>query len=118
MEPIFFQRQGQKDKYLVSKSRSFIHRPEEGTGNYSSFGERRPSGVYQLKTSSRSVQRQAQRTSEEEERSQEPLRKGQRQKQLPQTLLTGVQDTKIGAFRQGQCLQYGQTSHGIQSQRA
>ncbi|MBW0552358.1 hypothetical protein O181_092073 [Austropuccinia psidii MF-1] len=37
-------------------------------------------------TSSRSVQRQAQRTSEEEERSQEPSR----QRQLAQTLPTGI----------------------------
>ncbi|MBW0483436.1 hypothetical protein O181_023151 [Austropuccinia psidii MF-1] len=42
-----------------------------------------------------SVQRQAQRTSEEEERSQEPLRKGKRQSQLAQTLPTGVQDPQI-----------------------
>ncbi|MBW0512108.1 hypothetical protein O181_051823 [Austropuccinia psidii MF-1] len=35
-----------------------------------------PSGIYQLQTSSRSVHRQAQRTSEEAERSQEPSRQG------------------------------------------
>ncbi|MBW0581424.1 hypothetical protein O181_121139 [Austropuccinia psidii MF-1] len=70
-EPIVLQRQGQKDKELVEEPKSFIHRPEEETVNDSSFGDRRPSGVYQLQTSSRSVQRQAQRTSEETERSQE-----------------------------------------------
>ncbi|MBW0567428.1 hypothetical protein O181_107143 [Austropuccinia psidii MF-1] len=69
-------------------------------------------------SSSRSVQRQAQRTSEEAERSQEPSRKGQRQIQLAQTLPTGVQDPQIGAFSHGQGLQYGKNSHGIHSQRA
>ncbi|MBW0564545.1 hypothetical protein O181_104260 [Austropuccinia psidii MF-1] len=56
LEPIGLQRQGQKDKELVEERKSFIHRPEEGIGNNSSFGDRRPSGVYQLQTSSRSVQ--------------------------------------------------------------
>ncbi|MBW0483923.1 hypothetical protein O181_023638 [Austropuccinia psidii MF-1] len=46
VEPIVLQRQGQKDKELVEKSKSFIHTPEEGTGNDSRFGERRPSGIY------------------------------------------------------------------------
>ncbi|MBW0563777.1 hypothetical protein O181_103492 [Austropuccinia psidii MF-1] len=69
-------------------------------------------------TSSRSVQRQAQRTSEEEERSQEPSRQGKRQSQLAQTLPTRVQDPQIRAFSRGQCLQYGQESYGIHSQRA
>ncbi|MBW0561391.1 hypothetical protein O181_101106 [Austropuccinia psidii MF-1] len=84
MEPIVSQRQGQKDKELVEKSKFFIHRPEEGTGNDSSFGERRPSGVYQLQTRSRRVQRQTQKTSEEPQRSQEPSIKGKRQSQLAQ----------------------------------
>ncbi|MBW0572190.1 hypothetical protein O181_111905, partial [Austropuccinia psidii MF-1] len=69
-------------------------------------------------TSSRSVQRQAQRTSEEAERSQEPSRQGQRQSQLAQTLPTRVQDPQIGAFSRGQCVQHGQNSHGIHSQGA
>ncbi|MBW0593070.1 hypothetical protein O181_132785 [Austropuccinia psidii MF-1] len=47
-QPIFLQRQGQKDKELVEKSKSFIHRPEEVVGNDPSFVERRPSGIYQL----------------------------------------------------------------------
>ncbi|MBW0521034.1 hypothetical protein O181_060749 [Austropuccinia psidii MF-1] len=115
---IILQRQGQRDKELVEKSNSFIHRPEEGTGNDSSFGERRPGGLYQLHTSSRSVQRQAQGTSEEVERSQEPSRKGQRQRKLAQTLPTGVQDSQIGASNCGQCLEYGQESHVIHIQRA
>ncbi|MBW0564661.1 hypothetical protein O181_104376 [Austropuccinia psidii MF-1] len=55
-------------------------------------------------TSSRSFQVQAQRTSEEEERSQEPSRKGQSQRQLAQTLPTRVQDPQIGAFSSGQCI--------------
>ncbi|MBW0585707.1 hypothetical protein O181_125422 [Austropuccinia psidii MF-1] len=63
-------------------------------------------------TSSRSVQRQAKRTSEEAERSQEP----QRQSQLAQTLPTRVQDPQIGAFSHGHCLKYGQDSYGIHSQ--
>ncbi|MBW0523582.1 hypothetical protein O181_063297 [Austropuccinia psidii MF-1] len=117
IEPIVLQRQGQKYKEMVEKSKYFINRPEEGTGNDSRFGEKRTSGIYQLQTSSISVQRQAQRTSEEAERSQEPSRKGQRQSQLAQTLPTGVQDPQIGAFSHGQCLQYGQNSHGIHSQR-
>ncbi|MBW0591711.1 hypothetical protein O181_131426 [Austropuccinia psidii MF-1] len=44
--------------------------------------------------------------------------KGKRQSQLPQTLPTRVQDSQIRAFSRGQCLQYGQNSYGIQSQRA
>ncbi|MBW0559927.1 hypothetical protein O181_099642 [Austropuccinia psidii MF-1] len=79
VKPIVFQRQGQIDKELVEEPKSFICRPEEGIGNDSSLG-RRPSGVYQLQTSSRIIQREAQRTSEEEERSPEPLGQGQRQR--------------------------------------
>ncbi|MBW0515244.1 hypothetical protein O181_054959 [Austropuccinia psidii MF-1] len=59
VEPIILQRQSQKDKELVEEPKSFICRPEEGIGNDPSFG-RRPSGVYQLQTSSRSIQREAQ----------------------------------------------------------
>ncbi|MBW0507050.1 hypothetical protein O181_046765 [Austropuccinia psidii MF-1] len=69
-------------------------------------------------TSSRSVQRQAQRTPEEEERSQEPSRKGKGKSHLAQTLPTRVQDPQIGGFSSGQCLQYGQNSYGIHSQGA
>ncbi|MBW0591085.1 hypothetical protein O181_130800 [Austropuccinia psidii MF-1] len=90
VEPSILQRQSQKDKELVEEPKSFIHIPEEGTGNDSSFGDRGPSGVYQLQASSRSIQRQAQRTSEEAERSQEASRQGQRQSQLAQTLPTGA----------------------------
>ncbi|MBW0516561.1 hypothetical protein O181_056276 [Austropuccinia psidii MF-1] len=118
MEPIFLKRQGQKDKELVEEPNYFIHRPEERAGNQSSLGERRPSGVYQLQTSSRSVQRQAQRTSEEAESSQEPSRQGQRQIKLAQTLPTRVQDPQIGAFSQGKCFQYCQKPYGIHSQGA
>ncbi|MBW0552679.1 hypothetical protein O181_092394 [Austropuccinia psidii MF-1] len=53
VEPIFLQRQVQKDIELVKRSKSFIHRPEEGVGNYPKFGERRPSGIYQLQKSPR-----------------------------------------------------------------
>ncbi|MBW0584308.1 hypothetical protein O181_124023 [Austropuccinia psidii MF-1] len=117
LEPMVLQRQSQKDKYLVEEPKSFIHRPEEGVVNDSSFGDRRPSGIFQLQTSSRGVQRQAQRTSEEAERGQEPSRQGQRQSQLAQNLPTRVQDPQIGAFSCGQCLQYGQDSYGIDIQR-
>ncbi|MBW0589765.1 hypothetical protein O181_129480 [Austropuccinia psidii MF-1] len=72
LEPTVLQRQGHKDKALVEEQKSFIHRPEERVGNDSSFGDRGTSGVYQLQTSSRNVQGQAKRTSEEVERSQEP----------------------------------------------
>ncbi|MBW0559337.1 hypothetical protein O181_099052 [Austropuccinia psidii MF-1] len=61
VEPPVLQRQGQKDKELVEEPKSFIHRPEEGTGNDSSFGDRSPSGVYQLqkcpKTSPKDLRR-------------------------------------------------------------
>ncbi|MBW0574885.1 hypothetical protein O181_114600 [Austropuccinia psidii MF-1] len=61
MEPPVLQRQGQKDKELVEEPKSFIHRPEEGTGNDSSFGDRGPSGIYQLqkcpKTSPKDLKR-------------------------------------------------------------
>ncbi|MBW0503638.1 hypothetical protein O181_043353 [Austropuccinia psidii MF-1] len=69
-------------------------------------------------TSSRNIQREAQRTSKEEERSQEPSGKGKRQRQLAQILPTRVQDPLIGAFSHGQCLQYGHDSYGSHSQRA
>ncbi|MBW0510205.1 hypothetical protein O181_049920 [Austropuccinia psidii MF-1] len=118
VDPIVLQRKGQKDKELVEEPKYFIHRPEEGVGNYFSFGERRPSGVYQLQTSSRSVQGQAQRNSEQTEGYQEPTRQGKRESQLAQTLPTRVQDPRIGALSHGKCLQYRQTSHGIHSQRA
>ncbi|MBW0579825.1 hypothetical protein O181_119540 [Austropuccinia psidii MF-1] len=75
LEPIVLQKQSQKDKELVEEPKSLICRPEEGIGNDPRFG-RRPSGVYQLQTSSRGIQREAQRTSEEEERSQDPSGKG------------------------------------------
>ncbi|MBW0557328.1 hypothetical protein O181_097043 [Austropuccinia psidii MF-1] len=118
VEPNFFQRQGQKEKGLVEELNSFIDTPEEGTGNHSSFGERRPSGIYQNQTSSRRVQRQAQRTSEEAERSQEPSRKGKRKRKLAQTLPKSVKDPQIGDFSHAQCFQYGQNSYGMHSQRA
>ncbi|MBW0543398.1 hypothetical protein O181_083113 [Austropuccinia psidii MF-1] len=80
LEPFGLQRQGQKDNELVEKSKSFFHRPEKGVVDDPSFGERRPSGIYQLQTSSRSVQGQAQKTSEETESSQE--QSGKRQTEI------------------------------------
>ncbi|MBW0460620.1 hypothetical protein O181_000335 [Austropuccinia psidii MF-1] len=117
VEPIVLQRKSQKDKELVEEPKYYICRPEEGIVNGPSFG-RRPSGIYQIQTSSRSIQREAQRTSEEEERSQEPLGQGKRQRKLAQTLPKRVQAPQIGAFSRGQCLQYDQDSYGIHSQRA
>ncbi|MBW0505983.1 hypothetical protein O181_045698 [Austropuccinia psidii MF-1] len=116
LEAIVLKRQSQKDKELVEEPNSFTHRPEE-VGTDSSFGDTRPSGAYQLQTSSRSVQRQAQRTSEEAERSQEPSRQVKRKIQLAESLPTRVQDSQVRAFRSGQCLQYGQNSDGIHRQR-
>ncbi|MBW0507619.1 hypothetical protein O181_047334 [Austropuccinia psidii MF-1] len=69
-------------------------------------------------TSSRSIQRESQRTSEEKERSQEPSAQGQRQSQLAQTLPTRVLDPQSRAFSCGKCLQYGWDSYGIHCQRA
>ncbi|MBW0586565.1 hypothetical protein O181_126280 [Austropuccinia psidii MF-1] len=69
-------------------------------------------------TSFRSIQGQGQRTSEEAERCQEPSKKGKRQSQLAQTLPTTVQDSQIGAFTHGQCIQHGQDFYGGHSQRA
>ncbi|MBW0568366.1 hypothetical protein O181_108081 [Austropuccinia psidii MF-1] len=118
VEPSILQGQSQKDKELVEEPKSFIHRPEERVRNDSKLGDRGTSGLYQLQTSSRSVQGQAQGTSEEKEGSQKPLRKGQRQSKLAQTLPTRVQDPQIRAFSSGQCIQHGQNSHGIHSQGA
>ncbi|MBW0561516.1 hypothetical protein O181_101231 [Austropuccinia psidii MF-1] len=115
--PISLQRQCQEDTELVEEQKSFTCRPEEGIGSYSIFG-RSPSGVYQLQTRSRNIQREAQRTSEDEEMSQELSGKGKRQSKFAKTLATRVQDPQIGAFSCGQCLQYGQTSSGIHSQIA
>ncbi|MBW0498961.1 hypothetical protein O181_038676 [Austropuccinia psidii MF-1] len=70
MESIVFQIQVQKDKELVEEPKAFIHIPEERVGNDPRFGERMPSDIKQLQTSFISVQRQAQSTSEEAERSQ------------------------------------------------
>ncbi|MBW0536367.1 hypothetical protein O181_076082 [Austropuccinia psidii MF-1] len=48
LKAIVLQRQSQKDKELVEEQKSFIHIPEEGVENDSSFGDRSPSGIYQL----------------------------------------------------------------------
>ncbi|MBW0584165.1 hypothetical protein O181_123880 [Austropuccinia psidii MF-1] len=61
LEPIVLQRQSQKNEELVEEPKPFIHRPEEGVENDSSFGDRRPSGLYQLqkcpKTSPKDLRR-------------------------------------------------------------
>ncbi|MBW0553133.1 hypothetical protein O181_092848 [Austropuccinia psidii MF-1] len=88
VEPTVLQRQGQKDKELAGESKSFIHRQEEGTGNDSCLGERRPSGIYQLQTISRSFQRQAQR-------SQEPLGKGKGKANWHRTYPQGYRIPKL-----------------------
>ncbi|MBW0462978.1 hypothetical protein O181_002693 [Austropuccinia psidii MF-1] len=116
MESMVLQRQGQKYEELVEEPKFFIHRPEEQVGNDPSYGEGRQSGVNQVQASARSFQRQAQRTSEEVERSQEHSGKRKRQIQLAQSLPTRVQDSKIRPFSHGQCVQYGQKAYGICSQ--
>ncbi|MBW0461771.1 hypothetical protein O181_001486 [Austropuccinia psidii MF-1] len=68
--------------------------------------------VASTSSSFRSVQKQAQRTSEEE-RSQ-----GQRQIQLAQTLPTRVEDPQIRALSHVKHIKYGQNSYGIHSQAA
>ncbi|MBW0539038.1 hypothetical protein O181_078753 [Austropuccinia psidii MF-1] len=118
IESIVFQRQGQKDKEFVAEPKSFIHRPEERIGNNLSFRKRRPSGINQLQTSYGSVKGQAQRTSEEAERSQEQSRKGKMHSQLAQTLPKKVQDPQIRAFSSGQCIPDGQNCNLIHIQRA
>ncbi|MBW0554651.1 hypothetical protein O181_094366 [Austropuccinia psidii MF-1] len=84
---------------------------KEGTGNDPSFG-RRTISINQLQTRSRNPKGKEQGTSEERESSQKQSRKGERKSPLAQTLPTGVQDYKIGAFIHGQCVQYGQNSYG------
>ncbi|MBW0483848.1 hypothetical protein O181_023563 [Austropuccinia psidii MF-1] len=71
-----------------------------------------------VSTSSRSLQRQAQRTSEEAKRSQDSSGKGERKSQLAQTLPKRVQNSQIGAFSHGNCIQYGQNSYGMHSEGA
>ncbi|MBW0579861.1 hypothetical protein O181_119576 [Austropuccinia psidii MF-1] len=112
--PIVLQRKGQKEKELVEEPKFFIHRPEERVGNDFNFGDRAPSDVYRLQ----SVQGKAQTASKEAERSQEPLKQGQTQSRLAQTLPARVQDPQIGAFSRGQCIQHLQDFYGIHSQRA
>ncbi|MBW0577266.1 hypothetical protein O181_116981 [Austropuccinia psidii MF-1] len=112
MEPPVLQRQGQKDKELVEEPKSFIHRPEEGTGNDSSFGDRGPSGVYQLqkcpKTSPKDLRR-----SREVPRT---IKARAKAKPIGTDLTHRVQDPYIGDFSCGQCVQHGQNSNGIHSQ--
>ncbi|MBW0591818.1 hypothetical protein O181_131533 [Austropuccinia psidii MF-1] len=118
IESIVFQRQGQEDKEIFEEPKSFIHRPKERIANNPSFRKRRPSGINQLQTSSRSVKGQAQRTSKEAERSQEQSRKGKKQSQLAQTLPKRVQDPQIGAFSSRQCIPDGQDFNLIHVQRS
>ncbi|MBW0576069.1 hypothetical protein O181_115784 [Austropuccinia psidii MF-1] len=79
LEPLVLQRQSQKDKQLVEAPKSFIHRPEEGVGNDSSFGDRRPSGVYQLQKCPRT--------------SPKDLRRGRK---VPRTIKARAKAKKIG----------------------
>ncbi|MBW0514089.1 hypothetical protein O181_053804 [Austropuccinia psidii MF-1] len=64
LKPIVLQRQGQKDKELAEALKSLIHRPEEGIGNDSSFGERRPSGIYQLQKCPKTIPKDLRRSRE------------------------------------------------------
>ncbi|MBW0512077.1 hypothetical protein O181_051792 [Austropuccinia psidii MF-1] len=50
------------------------------------------------------------------QRSQEQSRKGKRQIQLTKTSPKKIPDPQIGAFKNQQCIQYGQNSYGIHSQ--
>ncbi|MBW0491511.1 hypothetical protein O181_031226 [Austropuccinia psidii MF-1] len=68
--------------------------------------------------SSRKAQREDQSTSEGTGRSQEQLRRGQRQRKLAQNLPTKLQDSQIETFSCGQCVQYGQSPYGDHSQGA
>ncbi|MBW0472731.1 hypothetical protein O181_012446 [Austropuccinia psidii MF-1] len=69
-----------------------------------------------VSTSSRTVQKQALRISEETERSQEQSRQEKRQRQFSHTLPTRVQDSRIVTFSHRQCIQYGQKAYGVHSQ--
>ncbi|MBW0473903.1 hypothetical protein O181_013618 [Austropuccinia psidii MF-1] len=112
MKSLVFQRTSQKEEDLVEEPKSFILRPKEETGNYPSFRKKGPVAS----NSSRKVQREAQRTSEETERSQDKLRQGERQSQFAQTLLIMVQNSQIRAFSHGNCTPHGQSSYGFHIQ--
>ncbi|MBW0547501.1 hypothetical protein O181_087216 [Austropuccinia psidii MF-1] len=94
-----------------------LRRPEERVGNDSSFGDTGPSGLYQLQTSSGSVQGQAQETSEEAAVPRTIMER-EKAKKMAQISPTRVQDPQIGAFSRGQCIQRGQNLDGIHSQGA
>ncbi|MBW0584847.1 hypothetical protein O181_124562, partial [Austropuccinia psidii MF-1] len=64
VDPIVLQRQGLNDKELVKEPKSFIHRPEERVGNDSRFGDRGPSGIYQLQKGPRTSPRDLRRSRE------------------------------------------------------
>ncbi|MBW0501685.1 hypothetical protein O181_041400 [Austropuccinia psidii MF-1] len=72
-----------------------LRRPEEEVGNDPRFGDRRPSGIYQLQTSSRSVQGQAQKTSEDTERYQEPSGKGKGKENWHRPYPQGYRNLKL-----------------------
>ncbi|MBW0528672.1 hypothetical protein O181_068387 [Austropuccinia psidii MF-1] len=112
VELIVLQRQGQKDKELVEEQKSLICRPEEGIGNDPSFG-RMPTGIYQLQKHPKRSPKDLRRR----RKVQRTIREREKPKKLAQTLPTRVRDPEIGAFSHGRCLQYGQDSYGINSQR-
>ncbi|MBW0538408.1 hypothetical protein O181_078123 [Austropuccinia psidii MF-1] len=114
MESLVLHRKVSKDKELVEEPKYFIHTPKERTGDDPRFGERRTSSVNKLQISFRTVQRQAQRISEETERSQEQSRKGQ----LAWTLPTRVHNSQFKTFSLGQYSQYGQNPYGVHSKGA
>ncbi|MBW0553006.1 hypothetical protein O181_092721 [Austropuccinia psidii MF-1] len=118
LEPIVLQRQSQKDKELVEEQKPFIHRPEEGTGNDSSYGDRGPSGVYQLQTSSRSIQRQAQMTLERSRKVERTIKARANAKAIGTDLTHRGTGSPNWTFSHGQCVQYGQNSNGIHRQGA
>ncbi|MBW0570647.1 hypothetical protein O181_110362 [Austropuccinia psidii MF-1] len=110
LELIVLQRKIQEDKELVEEPKSFIHRPGEGTGNDSSFGDRRPSGVSQLQ--------KCPKTSQKDLRRSRKVPRTIKERAKAQTLPTRVQAPQIGTFSRGQYLQYGQDYYGIHSQGA
>ncbi|MBW0460828.1 hypothetical protein O181_000543 [Austropuccinia psidii MF-1] len=63
-ESILQQRKGKKDEEFVEKSKYFIHRPRERTGNDPRIGERRASSVNHLQKSPKTSQKDLKRKRE------------------------------------------------------
>ncbi|MBW0593121.1 hypothetical protein O181_132836 [Austropuccinia psidii MF-1] len=87
LKPLVLQRQGRKDKELVEEPKSFTHSQKKELEMTPALEKEGPVGSI----SSRTVQRKAQRTLEETERSQEKSWQGKRQRPYPQ----GYKITKL-----------------------